>query len=297
MVGRLLPDLSSRTAASPFPVDWHCHSYWSDGAGSVARLAAEAARKGVRLGISDHAFVDNHRMRTRAELDAYLADLAQHDVLRGVEISIGERAQYEAAARRVDAGQLTLDGIRTAEGLLDRFDYVIASLHDVHVVEGIVYSTPYLNWRAGLYPSYRPTIARYDRREYMDSLLAALDDTLDRWPVTILGHFCLLPELASDAEEYDPDPDPEPDDVAAGWLDAVLHKCLARGVAIELNGKSRVPHLSLARRALELGARFSLGSDAHELHRAGDVAYGQRLIRELHIPPERVLTEEQVRRK
>ncbi|HEU5315018.1 MAG TPA: PHP domain-containing protein [Chloroflexota bacterium] len=278
-------------------VDWHCHSYWSDGGGSVAQLAAEAASRGVTLGVSDHAFVDNHRLRTRAQLEAYLADLAQHDVLRGIEISIGDRGQYEDAARRVAAGQLPLDGVAPAGGLLDRFDYVIASLHDVRAADGIVYSAPYLNWRAGLYPAYRPSLARYDRRAYMDSLLAALDDTLDRWPVTILGHFCLLPELASDAADHDPEPDPSPDAVAAAWLDAVLRRCIQDGVAIELNSKSRVPHVSLARRALQLGARFSLGSDAHELRRAGDVSYGLRLIHELGIPPERVLTADDLRRK
>lgn len=237
-------------------------------------MAERAAQRGVRLGISDHAFFDNPRLRTRAELDAYLADLAQYPVLRGIEISIGERAEYDG---------------QPAEGLLDRFDYVIASLHDVRIAEGIVWSTPYLNWRAGLFDAYRPDIARYERRAYFESLLAALDDSLARWPVAILGHFCLLPELASDADAYDPEPDPEPDAVAQNWLDEVIRRCVARGVALELNSKSRVPHRSLARRALELGATFSLGSDAHTLEAAGDVSYGLGLVRELAIPPERIL--------
>jgi histidinol phosphatase-like PHP family hydrolase len=256
------------------------------------QLAAEAASKGVRLGISDHGFVDNRRLRTRAQLEGYLEDLAQHDVLRGIEISIGEAGLYDDGERREAVGQLPLNGIAKAEGLLDRFEYVIASLHDVRIVEGAVLSTPYLNWRAGLYQSYRPSLARYDRRAYMEALLAALEETLDRWPVTILGHFCLLPELASEAPDYDPEADPEPDAVASAWLDRVIGLCVERGVAIEMNSKSRVPHASLVRRALQLGARFSLGSDAHTLRRAGDVSYGLRLVRELGIPTERILTAE-----
>ena len=264
-------------------VDWHCHSLWSDGGGTVAELAERAARRGVKLGISDHAFFDNPRLRTRAELESYLADLAEQPVLRGLEISIGERAEYGGHT----AG--------AADGLLDRFDYVIASLHDVRIAEGIVWSTPYLNWRAGLFDAYRPDIARFERRAYFDALLAALEDSLARWPVRILGHFCLLPELASDAAAYDPEPDPEPDATAQAWLDEVLTRCVARGVAIELNSKSRVPHRSLARRALELGATFSLGSDAHTLEAAGDVSYGRGLVRELGIPPERIRGAESIK--
>jgi histidinol phosphatase-like PHP family hydrolase len=299
MVGAPLPDPSDRSASTPRHVDWHCHSYWSDGVGTVAQLAAVAESKNVTLGISDHGFIDNPRLRTRDHIAAYLGDLEQHDVLRGIEISIGEKGSHSAAERRLSRGQLTLTDLGPAEpsaGLLDRFDYVIASLHDVHIAEGIVYSTPYLNWRAGVFSTYRPDLSRYDRRAYMDSLLAALEDSLDRWPITILGHFCLLPELASD-DPTDPELDPEPDATAAAWLDTIIRLCVKRNVAVELNSKSRVPHRNLAERAYQLGARFSLGSDAHTLTRAGDLAFGVQMLRELGIPPDRVLTASSLRAK
>jgi histidinol phosphatase-like PHP family hydrolase len=154
-------------------VDWHCHSHWSDGQGTVAQLVDRAAAAGITLGIADHGLRDNRRLRTVGDIAAYLDDLAGHPVLRGLEISVGDVA-YPA-------------------GILDELDFVVASLHVVHVPEGDVNATRYLNYRAGLYPAYRPALGRCDRLGYFDSWLRALETTLWRWPVTVLGHFCLLP--------------------------------------------------------------------------------------------------------
>ena len=257
-------------------VDWHCHSRWSDGGGWVPALVEQAQVRGVMLGISDHGLMDNARLRTAAQIANYLEDLVRHPVLRGMEISVGED--------------------RDEPGLLDELEYLIASLHTVIVPEGAVSAVRYLNYRAGLYPGYKPSLAgRFERRRYFDVLLSSMEETFRRWPVTILGHFCLQPECAAEDASFVLEHEPEPDDIAAEWLDEVIRLCMRSNVAIELNSKSRVPHPAFVRRALDLGARFSLGSDAHQLRRAGDLSYGQRLMAELGIPPERLLSAHEVR--
>ncbi|MGH2351348.1 MAG: PHP domain-containing protein, partial [Chloroflexota bacterium] len=195
-------------------VDWHCHSRWSDGQGSVAGLARQAAARGVMLGVSDHGLRDNRRLRTQEQLDAYLRHLQEHDVLRGIEITMGDL--WEGAS-------------------LDAFDYVIASLHTVRAPDGMVSAVRYLNWRAGIYASYLPSPVRHDRRSYFDAWLQALEATARRWPVTILGHFCLLPEHANAQGAYVLGEDPEPDAEAMAWLDATIDLCVRHGIAIELN--------------------------------------------------------------
>ena len=258
------------------PVDWHCHSRWSDGGGWVPELVEQAQGRGVTLGISDHGLMDNARLRTAAQVANYLQDLVRHPVLRGLEISVGED--------------------RDEPGLLDELEYLIASLHTVRVPEGNVSAVRYLNYRAGLYPGYKPSLSgRFERRRYFDVLLSSMEETFRRWPVTILGHFCLQPECAAEDAQFVLERDPEPDEVASEWLDEVIRLCIRANVAIELNSKSRVPHRALVQRAFELGARFSLGSDAHQLRRAGDLSYGQRLMRELRIPADRILTARDVR--
>jgi histidinol phosphatase-like PHP family hydrolase len=258
-------------------VDWHCHSRWSDGQGTAEQLAAQAAARGVTLGISDHALQDNHRLRQPEHLAAYLDDLRRAPVLRGVEISVGD--------------------VYPPAGLLDDFEYVIASMHGVRVPEGVVQSPRYLNYRAGLYPVYRPTVSRYRRHGYFDAWLRALEVTFRHWPVTVLGHFCLLPELANETRTFILDDDPQPDAAAADWLEGTIDLCLRYDVAIELNSKSRVPHAAFVARAVERGARFSLGSDAHQRRRAGDLSYGHRLVEQLGIPSNRLLGVADVRRE
>jgi histidinol phosphatase-like PHP family hydrolase len=256
-------------------VDWHCHSRWSDGQSTLAELAASAARRGVAVGVSDHGLRDNRRLRTREQLRAYQADLARHPLLRGVEISVGDVAGENGAGY--------------PDNLLDELDYVIASPHVVHLPEGAVHVTRYLGYRAGLYPAYSPSLPNLDRLSYFAAWRRTLEATLRRWPVRILGHFCVPPELARRDGRYALDRDPEPDDEAAAWLDETIRLCVRHDVAIELNSKSRVPHAAFVARALELGARFSGGSDAHPRHRAGDLSYGRELIRRLKIPPTRLL--------
>src|SRR6059058_3837673 len=72
-------------------IDWHNHTRaWSDGALSVAEVAARGADLGLRIGVADHAISDNWRLRTEEQLLAYIADLERYPVLRGIEISLGE---------------------------------------------------------------------------------------------------------------------------------------------------------------------------------------------------------------
>src|SRR3712207_8939222 len=61
---------------------------------------------------SDHGLRDNRRLRTPEQLAAYLNDLERYDVLRGLEITVGDLEP----------------GVN-----LDAFDYVIGSLHHVHL--------------------------------------------------------------------------------------------------------------------------------------------------------------------
>jgi histidinol phosphatase-like PHP family hydrolase len=255
-------------APPPEDVDWHCHSPWSDGQGTLAGLARRARAEGARLGISDHALGDNRRLRTPEQLAAYRQDVRRHGLYAGVEISVGD-LEWD-----VD---------------LDAFDYVIASLHTVRLPEVTVSAVRYLNWRAGIYPAYAPSLTLASREAYFDAWLGALEATVRRWPVTILGHFTLLPEHAAASGRFVLGEDPRPDERARAWLDETIMLCLRHGIAIELNSKSRVPDPGFVRRALDLGASFSLGSDAHQVRRAGDLSYGRELLRRLQIPARRVL--------
>jgi len=99
----------------------HCHSSYSDGVATIAEMADAARARGWSyLGITDHsqaAFFANGLARERVleqhdEIDALNSTLEGFRVLKGVEADI-------LADGRVDYD----------EELLDRFDYVIGSIH------------------------------------------------------------------------------------------------------------------------------------------------------------------------
>jgi DNA polymerase (family 10) len=99
----------------------HCHSQYSDGGASIAELAAEARRRGWSyLGISDHSqsafyaggLTAESLERQHEEIDAINASFSDFRVLKGVEADI-----------------LPCGRIDYPVEVLDRFDYVIASVH------------------------------------------------------------------------------------------------------------------------------------------------------------------------
>jgi DNA polymerase (family 10) len=99
----------------------HCHSDWSDGKASIAEMAEAARARGWSyIGITDHsesAFYAGGLSRDRIEMqhdeiDALNARLSGFRILKGVEADI------------LASGDLDYDAV-----LLDRFDFVVASVH------------------------------------------------------------------------------------------------------------------------------------------------------------------------
>ena len=99
----------------------HCHSTWSDGKATIAEMARAARDRGWSyLGITDHSqaafyaggLSPDRVLAQHAEIDALNAASPDFRILKGVECDI------------LADGALDYD-----EALLDRFDFVVASVH------------------------------------------------------------------------------------------------------------------------------------------------------------------------
>ena len=103
----------------------HCHSTWSDGTASIAQMADAARARGWSyLGITDHSQAASYAgglspaavRRQHAEIDAlnegYARDGGAFRLLKGIEADI------------LPEGRLDYD-----DATLDRFDYVVGSVH------------------------------------------------------------------------------------------------------------------------------------------------------------------------
>ena len=100
----------------------HCHSLYSDGGFGITDLAAAAMARGWSyLGISDHS---------RSALNAHgmSADAVQqqHDEIEAVNATLAGRFRV---LKGVEADILPCGTVDFGAPLLDRFDYVIASVH------------------------------------------------------------------------------------------------------------------------------------------------------------------------
>ena len=99
----------------------HCHSTWSDGKATIAQMADAARERGWSyIGITDHsqaAFYASGLSRERV--------LAQHDEIDDLNAS---RADVRIL-KGVEADILADGSLDYGDELLDRFDYVIGSVH------------------------------------------------------------------------------------------------------------------------------------------------------------------------
>ncbi len=113
-----LPRLVERADLAGFI---HCHTVYSDGANSVAEVAEACRGEGYRyVGITDHSvaaafaggLTEEVIARQHAEIDAFNATSRDIRVLKGIEADI------------LDSGALDY-----TPAFLDRFDFVIGSIH------------------------------------------------------------------------------------------------------------------------------------------------------------------------
>ncbi len=100
----------------------HCHSLYSDGGFGISELAQAAMGRGWSyLGISDHS-----RSALNAHGMSAEAVQRQHDEIDAVNATLGGRFRV---LKGVEADILPCGTVDFGAPLLDRFDYVIASVH------------------------------------------------------------------------------------------------------------------------------------------------------------------------
>ena len=148
-----LQQLPQLVSASNIVGAVHCHSNYSDGGATIAEMADAAIALGWKyLGISDHS-----------QSNTYAGGLAREQILRQHEEIADINAQFESRGldfrllQGIEADILPCGRVDYDAQFLDRFDFVIASIHS----------------RYGM-----------DKRQMTERVLKALDDP----HITIVGH-------------------------------------------------------------------------------------------------------------
>lgn len=157
----------------------------------------------------------------------------------------------------MEANIVDMEGnIDIGEGVLERLDLVLAGIH---------------------YLSSSETSGELIARDYLKTVLKAMENC----SIDILAHpFWYHEDLSSYISRED--------------LELFAEVAVDRGVAIELNGKYRVPSGRLLSICDEAGTRFSFGTDAHKPEEIGRIGWMEDVLGELEVDKERLIVEELV---
>jgi histidinol phosphatase-like PHP family hydrolase len=234
-------------------MDLHAHTDMSDGDLPLERVVELAAERGVTIGIADHIssrnlerFISNET-RLRNYLDAIEA---------APVLTSGELCWCDEFSEAIPPE------------LMERFDYLIGSNHGFALPDGKM-ASPW--WQTLPDPwSDKP-------QELMELMVLNLCDLVRTMPVQIVAHSTLTPPALFALEP----------DVHAWWTeereDRFAEAVAESGVAMEISNRYRLPHDRLLRKALQAGARFSLGSDGHQEHQIGRLDWAAETARRIGI--------------
>lgn len=230
------------------PVDCHAHSTFSDGALTVAAVAARARARGVRPSIADHISRDVARtIATVERVREYLDELERHEVLRG-----GEFCWHDALWRELP------------DDVVSRFTHRVGSLHAIHLSDG----TRIRAFARRLPPDLEPDA-------YMDAFIVELERFARAMPVDILAHPTLI------AVPF------RPHATDALWTEEreerLVNALFHAGIAFEISNRYR-PHERIVARAAARGVRLSLGSDGHTAEQVASIEWPLAVARRNGVP-------------
>jgi putative hydrolase len=239
--------------------DYHTHTYFSHGKGSIECNVRQAMAKGLkRIALTDHGFAQplmgmtgEKLMQMRRTIDELNKKYnGQIEILLGVESNV-----------------ISMDGhIDVPDKYIDKLDILAVGLHRAVLTtsQGFVWQVKWaLNASA---------VMKGMKEKLAGSCTEALVAAVNRYDVDFVTHpgyhypVRILP---------------------------LAEACAKTGTAIEINSSHGKPGLEALRQAMATGVNFSIGSDAHLPERVGDFELGMALAREANIPPERIINSSQ----
>ena len=237
--------------------DLHIHSTFSDGRMAPDEISDRARSESFSAGLADHCLF--YGPKTDESFRKYMDAVRASGLYMGLEIDLG---------RPVDLPSF----------IVRELDYIIGSVHHFALDTGQVLFSPYFKARRFGAPYEFPRELG-DPRGSLTAIRDILVARLETDPVDILGHATVLPScvLLGDEQAFDRD-----------WNARVIRAAVGNGVAIEISGLWKAPHREFLEMAVDAGAGFALGSDAHDDRGLFNIEYPVKMVRELGIPESRL---------
>lgn len=235
--------------------DYHTHTYFSHGRGSIECNVKQAVAKGLkRIALTDHGFSQPLMGMTTEKLRQMrrIIDALNRKYAGQIEILLGVEANVVAMDGRIDV----------PERCLSMLDVLSVGLHRAVLTT----SQPYV-WRVK-WALNASKVMRGLKGRLTRACTEALVAAVNRYDIDFVTH---------PGYHYPVNIEP------------LALACAARHTAIEINGSHGMPGAAALQKALGLGVDFVIGSDAHRPERVGEFTGAVALALEAGIPPERIL--------
>jgi putative hydrolase len=259
--------------------DYHTHTRYSDGKGSIEDNVLAAISKGLKkIAISDHGF--NH-----IRIGMKLKDI---DKMRSEIDKLNERYPSIKVLLGVEANPISLNGqIDVPDHLINRFDLISVGYH--RAVTPIAIKDA---WQLFLRNRLN-AIYRNEKYELSQMNTLALINSIERYPISIITHpgakaqidIRLLAKHAAKknvALEINPH-----HDVYLTRKDKAIRKATSHQ---QISPKN-VEYVKIA---LEEGASFVINSDAHTPLEVGDFDVALRIAELAGVPVNRIINAEYI---
>ena len=233
--------------------DYHTHTRYSHGSGTVADNAAAADRLGLKeLAVTDHGFNHPAFGLKKRKMPHLLKDVAAANENYGVKVLTGVESNIVSESGKTDLKPV----------MYDDFDVFLTGFHKFVISDfGDVFKLFLPNYlRDGLKMKAPRSLVERTTRTYIN--------VIKNHPVDAITHmnFCVF----ADAVE--------------------VAKCAADyGTYIELNAKkTHLDDEELANIAAKTQARFIIGSDAHSPDRVGEISLVEKLLSRVSVDMSRI---------
>ncbi len=233
--------------------DYHTHSVFSHGKGTILENAITAKEKGLKeIAITDHGFSHPVFGMKRKKLPVMQERCKEVTEQTGVKVLLG-----------IESNIVGIDGdIDVKKDCYDKFDMIVAGLHQFVWYKPRTYFTVFL-------PNFFQTITRIKKPSnfLIKQNTKTYINVIKNNPVDIISHI-----------NYGSFSDPvEVAKVAADY-----------GTYIEINSKK--VHLSDEQwyQVAKTGVQFVIDSDAHTANRVGEWSLVQELLKRVEIPESQI---------
>lgn len=234
--------------------DYHTHTVYSHGKGTVLENAYAAKKNGLKeIAISDHGFSHPAFGLTKKKLPNIRRDCDNATLETGVNVLLG-----------IESNIIGTDGsVDLKPKYYDYFDVFLAGIHKMVFFKfGTWFSL-------GLPDLFCSTLKiKNVSKSLIKANTKAFINVVKRNPVDVITHlnFCCFADVLE-----------------------VAKACADYGTYIELNAKK--DHLSIEQieQILKTDAKFIIGSDAHSASRVGEVSRVESLLNKIDIPGERIV--------